>query len=335
VPLEGLEPPTVSLGRNCSSIELQRLAARVYPVLGTGDGHPGVQLGCKAMSENAGRPAVGTSAWQKPQWRGGFYPAGLVHRRELEYFSRRLTSLEINATYYGLQRPTSFDKWRDETPDDFVFAIKGYGRVTQTPHLRNPRPKLADFFASGVLQLEHKLGPLLWQLPPELTLQLDELERLVEHLPRTFEAAAALAAESETAEANEAHLADRPIRHAIEIRNASFVDPRFFELLRANNVAVAFTNSPEHPETRELTADFVYARLSSGPGHHPDGYDDATLDAWASQITGWLDGPPARDAFVYFNNPNGDLPHTPFNALRLLERLRSATSERAEGGQLF
>jgi uncharacterized protein YecE (DUF72 family) len=285
------------------------------------------------MSENAGRAFVGTSAWQKPQWRGHFYPAGLVQRRELEYFSRRLTSLEINATFHGLMKPTSFEKWHDETPDDFVFAIKGHGRVTQTPHLRNPRPKLADFFASGVLRLEQKLGPLLWQLPEALTFEIGEAQRLIEQLPGTFNQAAALAAESETGNLANEGLADRPIRHAIEVRNASFIDPGFFVLLRANNIAVVFTNSPEHPQTRELTADFVYARLSSGPDHHPDGYDDAELDEWATLVRSWLARP--GDAYVYFNNPNGDLPHTPFNALRLLERLRGASAEPAEGDPLF
>lgn len=287
------------------------------------------------MSENAGRPYVGTSAWQKPQWRGQFYPAGLVQRRELEYFSRRLTSLEINATFRGLMPPTSFDKWRDETPDDFVFALKGHGRVTLSPRLNNPRPKLADFFASGLLRLEAKLGPVFWQFPETLSFDVGQVERFIEQLPRTFDEAAMLAAESKTGDWVDLGLGNRRIRYAVEVRNASFLDERFYEILRANNVAVVFTNSPEHPQTRELTADFVYARLSSGPDHHPDGYDDAALDEWAAAVEGWLAGTSARDAYVYFNNPGGDLPHTPFNALKLLERLRDDSPEPTDGDQLF
>jgi uncharacterized protein YecE (DUF72 family) len=275
------------------------------------------------MSEDAARAYIGTSAWAKPQWRGGFYPAGLVQRRELEYVSRRLTSLEINTTFHGLQRPTNFDKWRSETPDGFVFAVKGYKPVTHW-RARNARAPLADFFASGVLRLGAKLGPMLWQLPPERALQLDEVERFVALLPRSFDEAATLAAESETVEWTDTGLANRGIRHAIEIRNESFVDARFFEMMRANNIATVITNSPEHPQVRELTSDFVYVRLSSGPDHYPDGYDDEALDQWAARIQGWLAGPARRDVFVYFNNPAGDLPHTPFNALRLIERLGGA-----------
>jgi uncharacterized protein YecE (DUF72 family) len=286
------------------------------------------------MSEDLGKAYVGTSGWKKPQWRGGFYPTGLVQRRELEYVSRQLTSLEINSTFHGLQRPGSFDTWRSETPDGFVFAIKGSQFVTRRPHLRNVRPALADFFASGVLRLDAKLGPLLWQLPAELTFQMDEVERFAALLPRSFDEAAALAAESRTVEWADTGLANRGIRHAVEIRNASFIDAGFIELMRANDIGIVHTNGPEHPHLEELTSDFVYARLGSGPDHHAEGYDDETLDEWAARIEGWLTGHPARDVFVYFNNPAGELPHTPFNALRLIERL-SGNADRGSEGRMF
>lgn len=151
------------------------------------------------MSEDAARAYIGTSAWAKPQWRGKFYPTGLPQRRELEYASRRLTSLEINTTFHGLQRPTNFDTWRSETPDGFVFAVKGYKPVTHW-RARNARAALADFFASGVLRLGAKLGPMLWQFPTERALQMDEVEQFAVLLPRSFDEAAALATESKTVE---------------------------------------------------------------------------------------------------------------------------------------
>jgi uncharacterized protein YecE (DUF72 family) len=270
------------------------------------------------MDNRRGRAFVGTSAWVKPQWRGGFYPSGLAQRRELEFVSRRLSSLEINTTFYGPPSAASVEKWRDETPESFVFAVKGYKPVTQW-RARNARAPLADFFASGILRLGAKLGPLLWQLPEDRKLQLDEVAEFVALLPRSVAAASALAAESTKVEWIDTGLADRPLRHAIEIRNETFVDAAFVELMRASDIAIAQTNSPEHPQLHEVTSDFVYVRLSSGPGHFFEGYDDATLDLWAAQIEGWLGE--ERDVFVYFNNPQGDLPHTPFNALRLIERL--------------
>jgi uncharacterized protein YecE (DUF72 family) len=187
--------------------------------------------------------------------------------------------------------------------------------------LQTTRAPLADFFASGVLRLGAKLGPMLWQFPPERALHMDEVEQFVALLPRSFDQASTLAAESKTVEWTDAGLANRGIRHAVEIRNESFVDAGFLGLMRANDIATVITNSPEHPQIRELTSDFVYVRLSSGRDHYPDGYDDETLDHWAIQIERWLTGPPPRDVFVYFNNPAGELPHTPFNALRLIERL--------------
>jgi uncharacterized protein YecE (DUF72 family) len=275
------------------------------------------------MSAERGRAFVGTSAWVKPQWRGGFYPSGLAQRLELEFVSGRLSSLEINMTFHRLATAASVDKWRDETPESFVFAVKGYGPVTAR-RAANARAPLADFFASGILRLGAKLGPMLWQLPEDRKLQLDEVAEFAALLPRSVAAASALAAESRKVEWIDAALADAPLRHAIEIRNQTFVDPSFVELMRASDIAIAHTNGPAHPQLDEVTSDFVYVRLSSGPGHFLDGYDDATLDHWAARIESWRSE--RRDVFVYFNNPDGDLPHTPFNALRLLERLSNERS---------
>jgi uncharacterized protein YecE (DUF72 family) len=261
---------------------------------------------------------VGTSAWVKPQWRGAFYPSGLAQRLELEFVSRRLSSLEINMTFHRLATAASVEKWRDETPESFVFSVKGYGPVTAR-RAANARAPLADFFASGILRLGANLGPLLWQLPEDRKLQLDEVAEFIALLPRSVAEASALAAESRKVEWIDTGLADAPLRHAVEIRNETFVDAAFVELMRANDIAVAQTNGPQHPQLHEVTSDFVYVRLSSGPGHFFEGYDDETLDGWAARIKGWLGE--QRDVFVYFNNPDGDLPHTPFNAVRLIERL--------------
>jgi uncharacterized protein YecE (DUF72 family) len=274
------------------------------------------------MSEKAGRVYVGTSGWKKPQWRGDFYPTGLVQRRELEYASRQLTSLEINSTFHGLQKPSTFITWHTETPEGFVFAVKGYEVVTRTAFFPTARVHLADFFASGVLELREKLGPFLWQLPEKSKFRADGVERFLSLLPQSTDDAATLATQSEAATGDIGLLPGRRLRHAIEVRDASYLSPEFVALLTAYNVAVVFTNGPGAPDLRDLTSDFVYLRLSSGEDHYADGYDDAAVDDWAARITAWLNGPPPRDVFVYFKNPAGVLPHTPRNATRLITRLR-------------
>jgi uncharacterized protein YecE (DUF72 family) len=273
------------------------------------------------MDEKGGRAYVGTSGWKKPQWRGGFYPTGLAQRRELEFASRQFTSLEINSTFHGLQRPSTFATWRAETPDDFVFTVKGYKAVTRAPSFRNARKNLADFFASGVLDLREKLGPLLWQLPAETKFNAESLERFLSLLPQSVFVAAELSTESSAATDEAFDGPDRKLRHAIEVRDPSFLDTAFVELLHVHGIAVAFTNAPESPGFRELPSDFVYIRLSSGEDHHANGYDDASLKEWAARITDWVDGSPPRDVFTYFKNPAGLLPHTPHNAVRLLRML--------------
>jgi uncharacterized protein YecE (DUF72 family) len=274
------------------------------------------------MIENTGQAYVGTSGWKKPQWRGDFYPRGLVQRKELEYASRQLTSLEINATFHGLQKPSTFVSWREQTPDGFVFAVKGYEVVTRTAFFPTARVHLADFFASGVLELREKLGPLLWQLPEQSKLRVEGVERFLSLLPRTTDDAARLAAESDTVQGDIGHLPGRRLRHAIEVRDSSYRNTEFTDILKAHEIAVVFTNGPSAPGFRDLTSDFAYLRLSSGDDHYADGYDDDALDKLALQISGWVDGPPSRDVFAYFKNPAGVLTHTPHNATRLITRLQ-------------
>jgi uncharacterized protein YecE (DUF72 family) len=239
---------------------------------------------------------IGTAGWSKPQWRGGFYPSGLPQKEWLGYASRRLSSLEINGTYRRLQHPETFAKWRDETPDGFVFSVKAFALATVSPHLKNIEKPIERFLASGVLELGEKLGPILWQFPEGLEFRVDEVERFVGMLP--------------------------PGRHAFEVRNATFAVPSFYELARAHNIAIVATNAVGQPGIREVTADFGYARLDSDEEHFADGYEDDALDEWARWVgASTSSATEATDAYVYFKNPGGVLTQTPFNAVRLIEKL--------------
>lgn len=271
------------------------------------------------MSETMGRVYIGTSGWKKPQWRGDFYPKGLVQRRELEFASRQLSSLEINSTFHGLHKPSTFAGWRDETPDEFVFAVKGYETVARTALFRTVPIHLAAFFASGVLELREKLGPIMWQLPDTAKFNAESVERFLSLLPRSTDAAVGLAARSEAYEPASESLPNHPLRHAIEVRDASFLNSEFVDLLNQHNVAVVFSNAPTALAFTKPTADFVYVRLSSGDDHFADGYDDESIRAWAERVDGWQKS--GHDVFAYFKNPAGVLPHTPHNAVRLIRVL--------------
>lgn len=291
----------------------------------------------ETVTENEPRVRVGTSGWKKPMWRGHFYRRGLVQNRELEYASSRLTSLEINTTFHGLPRPTSYQSWRSETPDDFVFAVKGNRVVTHDHRLGNPADDVADFLASGVFGLGEKRGPILWQTPPSLPFQRDIVENFLATLPHSAEEARRLIARRHGVKADQVALdiPDRPIRHALEVRHPSFANPAFIELLRRHDVAAVVTNSPGWPSIHDVTSDFVYARLHGSADHYPDGYDDDTLDGWARLVKEWLSGEVCpdgrgRDVFVYFDNPDNDGVNSPFDAMRFLERFGGATAARIE-----
>jgi len=214
--------------------------------------------------KRGGTVRVGISGWAYAGWRGRFYPPGLRHSAELAYASREVDTIEINGTHYSLQRPASFARWRDETPDGFVFAVKGSRFVTHLKQLRGVETPLANFFASGVLRLEEKLGPLLWQFSPRFRFDRERLETFFALLPRDTEAAASLAGHHDQRLAGRAWTRTdrkRSLRHAIEIRHQSFLDPDFIALLRRHSVALVFADSVEWPYAEDLTADFVYLRL--------------------------------------------------------------------------
>lgn len=190
---------------------------------------------------------IGISGWRYARWRGTFYPAGLAQRRELEYAAGCFPSVEINGSFYSLQRPESFQRWHDETPEDFVFSVKGPRFITHMKRLRDCEQALANFFASGVLRLGAKLGPILWQLPPTLQFDAELLDAFLGSLPRDSEAALARARKRDTAlmQGRSALAIDRrrPIRHALEVRHDSFCDPACMRLLRRHNVAVVVADT--------------------------------------------------------------------------------------------
>lgn len=270
----------------------------------------------------AGIVRIGVSGWAYPGWRGSFYPRGLRHSEELGYASREMATIEINGTHYSLQHPDSFARWRDETPAGFVFAVKGSRFITHLKQLRDIEIPLANFFASGVLRLEKKLGPFLWQFSPRFRFDRERLETFLTLLPRDSSAAAVLAEQHDqrlTGRAWTSTERRRLLRHAIEIRHQSFLDPDFLALLRRHRMALVFADSVEWPFAEDITADFVYLRLHGSEELYASGYSDRDLDRWAARIELWAKGAqpddarliapdikPARrssrDVFVYFDN---------------------------------
>lgn len=280
---------------------------------------------------------IGISGWTYAPWRRVFYPTGLPQRLELEYASRRMSTIEINGSFYSLQHKDSWQKWYDATPPGFVFSVKGPRFVTHMKKLRDVETPLANFFASGVLALGDKLGPVLWQLPPNLGFNPDVLAAFIDLLPRSTDAAAELATRHDARLEGRALTtapASRPIRHAVEIRHRTFHDPAFVELLRDREVALVRADTGgRFPELDDVTADFAYLRLHGAEELYTSGYDDAALDDWAARIrTLRSGGTPAdgvrlaraaprrhRDVFVYFDN---DVKvRAPVDALALTDRL--------------
>ena len=269
----------------------------------------------------AGRVRVGISGWTYAPWRGAFYPKGLRQRDELAYVAERLSSVEINGSFYALQRPQSYRSWREQTPDGFCFAVKGGRFITHMKRLADVETPLANFFASGVLALGPTLGPFLWQLPPTFRFDADRLSAFFDLLPRTTEQAAALAKHHDHRLGDDALTeadADRPMRHALEVRHESFRDAGLPDLLREHDVALVVADTAgKWPLLREVTSDFVYVRLHGDTELYASGYDDDALDRWADLVRGWADG--GADVYVYFDN---DMKvRAPYDAMELSERL--------------
>lgn len=292
-----------------------------------------------AERAEAGQTYVGISGWTYPGWRGVFYPEKLAHRRELEFASRKMDSIEINGSFYSLQRPTSYAKWHDETPPGFVFAVKGSRFITHMLKLRNVETALPNFFASGVLRLREKLGPVLWQFPERFPVDLDRFARFLEALPKTTDEAAEIARRHDHRLDGRAWTeaeVSLPLRHAFEIRHPGFLGAEFVALLREHGAALVFADTAGRwPYAEDVTAGFVYVRLHGAEQLYASGYTDDQLDWWAARIREWRRGrQPAdaacvspvaagdargRDVYVYFDNDAKV--HAPFDAIRLKERL--------------
>ena len=281
---------------------------------------------------------IGVSGWTYDSWKGPFYPPGLPASRRLEYASRRFDSLEVNASFYGLLTPSVYRTWYRATPRGFRFAVKGSRFITHNKKLNDVETPLANYFASGILLLREKLGPIVWQLGPQLTFEPQRLESFFRLLPRDTRAAARLA------RAHDARLAgrswtrtDRPRRllHALETRNQSYHVPELARLARRYHVALVVSDSGDWPTMEEVTSDFVYLRLHGRPRTYASRYRPDALGRWADRIRAWSAGrqPPDarrisehrparrahRDVYVYFDNDQRG--NAPRDALRLAERL--------------
>ncbi len=265
---------------------------------------------------------IGMAGWVYPAWRGTFYPPGTTQRNELAWASRAVTLIELNGSFYSLQKPTSWVSWREATPETFVFSVKAPRFITHIRRLDDVGEPLANFFASGLLALGPKLGPILWQLPPSLDFEPYLLERFLEQLPHDTTAAVELARRRGARMTGKEYLetdAVRAVRHAIEVRDSSFLDPGFVDLARAHNVAIVYGDSAgKWPVIDEATTDFRYARLHADTQKYPDGaYGPADIDVWATTVEGWL--ATGLDAYVYFDNDSKV--QAPIDAMSLIERL--------------
>jgi uncharacterized protein YecE (DUF72 family) len=265
---------------------------------------------------------VGISGWRYPPWRGDFYPEKLPQRRELEYAASKLTSIEVNGSFYSLQRPSSWAKWRAETPDDFVFAVKGGRFITHMKRLQDVETPLANFFAQGLLALGPKLGPVLWQLPATFPYDEDVLTAFCALLPRTTTAAAELARRHDDKMSGDklwsGEVEDRPIHYALEPRHHSFAAAEALAHLEKCEIALVVADSAgKWPRFEQAVGPIVYARLHGDKELYASGYTDDAIDRWAEKLSGWTaDG---RDAFVYFDNDMKGF--APYDAMRLIERL--------------
>lgn len=277
------------------------------------------------MARPAGRAFIGTSGWLYPRWRGDFYPRGLPHRRELAYIAERMPSVEVNGTFYSLTRPSTCAAWRAAVPEGFTFAIKGSRFITHMLKLRRFETPLANFFSSGLLRLGRMLGPILWQLPPQLPFDEERARRFFEAVPRDMAAAERWARRHDARTTGRAALTapdggQQPLRHAVEIRHASWLTDAALTTLRALDVAlVAADTAGKHPLSFERTAGFAYVRLHGATSLYASRYEDDELAPWAARIAAWNGA--GDDVYVYFDNDAQG--HAPHDAVRLLAAVKA------------
>ncbi len=241
------------------------------------------------MSEK-GTVRAGIGGWNFEPWEGTFYPSDLPKKRQLEFASRRLSTIEINATYYRGQTPATFAKWASEVPEGFVFALKGNRFVTNRKVLAEAGPSLEKFFAQGIEELGPALGPIVWQFAPTKRFEPEDFEAFVKLLPKEH--------------------AGRTLRHVLEVRHASFAVPEFVEIARRHGAAICYAHHHDYPEIADVTADFVYARLQQGRDDVPTAYPEEELELWARRIDSWAAGGQPSDL------PLADPGHKPEKAPR-------------------
>jgi uncharacterized protein YecE (DUF72 family) len=281
---------------------------------------------------------IGISGWRYRPWRGIFYPKELPQRLELAFAAKTFRAIEINGTFYSLQRPEYFEAWAAQTPEDFRFAIKGSRFITHNKRLKDVEAPLANFFAQGLFNLGDKLGPFLWQFAPRFRFDAERLEAFFKLLPRNTDEAARLARRHDRRVSGRSVLtpkADLKLRHSIEIRHASFIDPAFIELLQRYDVALVCADTVDWPRLMDLTSDFIYCRLHGSEQLYVSGYEDAALDSWARRVVAWSRGGEpkdaervidrrgpkrgSRDVFVFFDNDAKV--RAPFDAKGLIARV--------------
>jgi uncharacterized protein YecE (DUF72 family) len=293
------------------------------------------------MPPTTARIRIGISGWRYPPWRGLFYPPDLPQRQELEYASACFPVIELNGSFYSLQRPESYAQWYEQTPEDFIFSIKAPRYITHIRRLRDIEKPMANLFASGVFNLREKLGPFLWQFPPNFKFNADLVENFFALLPQDTESAARLARGRDKFMSGRTRLAidaNRPMRHAMEVRNETFLDHAFVKLLRKYKVALVIADTAGHwPLREDITSDFVYMRLHGEKRLYAGGYSDAALTRWAKRIAAWHSGqqpadaqlisklaPPSkkpRDLFCFFDNTDIKL-RAPFDAASISKKLQ-------------
>lgn len=264
---------------------------------------------------SAGAIRVGIGGWSYEPWRKTFYPAEVAKKGELAYASRQLSAIEINSTFYRLQTPAVFAKWRDDTPEDFMFTIKAPRYLTNRKVLREAEPYLSRFFASGLSELGAKLGPILWQLAPFPPFDPDDLDAFLELLPKSLDG--------------------RPLRNALEVRHKSYMSTEYLDLVRKHSVASAFVDTDAFPSFADVTGEFVYARLKRTVSSEPTGYSTQALEAWATRATAWSEGhepddlprvgkaaptKKSRDVFMFFIS--GAKERAPAAAMKLISCLK-------------
>jgi len=289
---------------------------------------------------------VGISGWTYAPWRGNFYPKGLPQTKELAYASRRFNALEVNGTFYSMQTPSAFQQWYEQTPAGFVFALKGGRFITHLRKLKEPKAALANFFASGVLALKEKLGPILWQFPPQFGFNEERFKEFFEILPRDMNGMARLGKDHDKRLKDEPYLEvdeNRRARYAVEIRHESFLTERFVELLRQHNMALVVADvASKYPTAEDITADFVYVRLHGSRQLYASGYTPKEIKRWAGKVNAWNVGKePAharrigdeanaskkgRDVFVFFDNTDVKL-RAPKDAGRMAKELGIGTEQ--------